>query len=184
MVTNLGNPATRRFKGRPCRVKPPAPSAPLLPPVGTRPESRLLGQILIEMGAIGPDGLAEALSIQHLDDERVGEALVRIKACSDWDICRALARQFGLPALQSIDAEEIDDRLVETLPISYARANTAIPHRIEGDVLRVLAADPLKLPDLDDLGALHDAVVSVTLMPSSAIGELSHPVRMGEGVRR
>ncbi len=155
-----------------------ASSEPLLPPVGTRPDPRPIGEILLEMGFVRPEALEEALSAQHLEDERVGETLVRLKHATEWQVCQALARQFGLPCLESVPAEQIDDELVEDLPISYARNNMVIPQRLvpEEHKLYVLAADPHRLLDLDDLGQLFDVEVAITLMPPSAVGELINTV--------
>ncbi len=152
--------------------------SPLLPPVAARPDERPLGEILLEMGAVGPEALAEALSVQHLEDERVGETLVRLKHCGDWDICRALGRQFALPVREKMRPDEIDDELVERLPIAYARSNMVIPSGLDAaaGVVHVLAADPTKLLDLDDLGQIFEAEVEVTLMPSSAVGELINTI--------
>ena len=124
---------------------------PRLPPEGLRPDPRPLGEILIELGYVSPAGLAEALSVQHLEDERVGETLVRLKHCSDWQVCQALARQFALPALESLPPAEIDDELAERLPIGYARGNMLLPRKLDlprdgqAGVLQVLASDPTKL---------------------------------------
>jgi general secretion pathway protein E len=151
---------------------------PRLPPEGLRPDSRPLGELLIELGHVSPAALAEALSVQHLEAERVGETLVRLKHCGDWQVCQALARQFGLPALESLPAAEIDDELAERLPIGYARGNMVLPRRLdrEAGVLQVLASDPTKLLDLDDLSQVYDAVVEITLMPSSTVGELINTI--------
>jgi general secretion pathway protein E len=154
------------------------PLAPRLPPEGLRPDPRPLGEIMIERGFTDPAALAEALSVQHLEGERVGETLVRLKHCSDWQVCQALAQQFGLPPLESLAAIEIDDELAERLPIGYARANMLLPRRLDREqgVLQVLASDPTKLLDLDDLQQVYDAVIEVTLMPASAIGELINTI--------
>jgi len=151
---------------------------PLLPPVGARPERRLLGEILIEMEAVAPEALAEALAAQHLEQERVGETLVRLKHCSDWQVCQALARQFGLPARDSVPADDVEDDLAEQLPISYARANMVIPWRLDKDerTLKVLAADPTRLHALDDLYRIYDAELDVTLLPRSAVSDLINTV--------
>ncbi|MCA9656223.1 MAG: Flp pilus assembly complex ATPase component TadA [Myxococcales bacterium] len=158
---------------------PPPPSPqPRLPPQGLRPDTRPLGEIMIERGFVTPEALAEALSVQHLEDERLGETLVRLKHCSDWQVCQALAQQFGLPALESLPPTQVDDELAERLPISYARGNMLLPRRFvtEGGTLEVLASDPTKLLDLDDLAQVYDAEVELTLMPSSAVGELINTI--------
>ena len=154
------------------------PSGPLLPAPGVRPDGRPIGELLIELNFCTPDQLAEALSAQHLNDERVGETLVRLKYATDWQVCQALARQFGLPCRESIAVDQIDDELVEELPISYARDNFLIParHDKEAGILHVLAADPHKLLDIDDLSHVYDAEVQVTLMPAPVVGDLVNKV--------
>lgn len=151
---------------------------PLLPPQGLRPDARPIGEILVEHGFVGPEQLAEALSAQHLEDERVGETLVRLKYASDWQICQALAQQFGMPCRESIKAEEVQDELVEELPISYARNSLLIPERLDAEqgILHVLAADPHKMLDLDDLAQVYDAQVEVILMPAGAVSELINKI--------
>ncbi|HVI00060.1 MAG TPA: ATPase, T2SS/T4P/T4SS family [Enhygromyxa sp.] len=141
-------------------------------------ERRPLGEILLEMGVITPEQLSEALSSQHLDNQRVGEMLVRLDHCQEIDVTRALARQFGLPVNEVVGDEDIDDVLCEQLPIGYARSNLVLPWRLErdnefgGDRLFVLAADPLKLDELDDLASVYDAEVEVSLSTPSRVLEL------------
>ncbi len=163
----------------PAPVAPEAPVAqPRLAAVGLRPDSRPLGEILVELGFTTAEGLAEALSVQHLEDERVGETLVRLKHCTDWQVCQGLAQQFGLPSVERVSPDEIEDELVESLPISYARGNMLLPWRLDEDlgVLDVLASDPTKLLDLDDLAQVYDCEVEMTLMPSSVVGELINKI--------
>lgn len=151
---------------------------PLIAAMGTRPDERQIGTILIELGFVGPEALQEALDAQHLEDERVGETLVRLKHCSDWQITQALGKQFGLPVKESLAADQVQDELVEELPIGFARANFVIPVKLDREmgVLYVMTADPTRLLDLDDMGQVYDAEVSVTLMPASSVSELINTV--------
>jgi general secretion pathway protein E len=160
------------------QVAPAPRPEPLLAPLGARPDTRLIGELLLEMGFCTAEGLAEALTVQHLEDERVGETLVRLRHASEWQVTQALARQFGMPCLERVRPDEVQDELVEDLSITYARANWVLPYRHdrEADVLYVFAADPHKILDLDDLGQVYDADVSVTLMPASMVAELINTI--------
>jgi general secretion pathway protein E len=151
---------------------------PLLAPEGLRPDQRPLGEILLELGFVTPEALEEALAAQHLEGERIGETLVRLRHLNDWQLCQALGRQFGLPCLEKLSANDVDDELVEVLPIGYARSNMVIPQRFDrkGGRLYVVAADPCKLLDLDDLGHLYDAELDVTLIPVSVASDLINTV--------
>lgn len=143
-------------------------------PVAQRPDHRLIGELLLEAGSCTPEGLGEALAAQHLEHERVGETLVRLKHCTEWNLTQGLARQFGLPCIEELSVEELDDELVERLSIGYARTNRLIPRRLdrERDVLEVLIGDPHRLLDIDDLAQIYDAEVQPVLMPPSRIDEL------------
>ena len=166
--------------------QPPASFVPSAPPPGPAAaaaaqavpslefERRPIGEILLEMGAITPEQLAEALSAQHLEGERVGETLVRLNHCNELAIARALGRQFALPVQAEITHEDIDDELIEKLPIGYARGNFVLPWRLDrdDDRLDVLAADPLKLDELDDLSTVYDAELEVHLLGKSRVLEL------------
>lgn len=151
---------------------------PLLPAVGRRPDRRLIGELLLEAGACTPEGLAEALSAQHLEDERVGETLVRLKHCDEWAVTQALAQQFGLPACERVSPDQIDDELVERLSIGFARSNGVMPQKLdeEAGVLHVFASDPQRLMDLDDLGQLYRAELHVTMMPPGIMAELINTI--------
>ena len=165
---------------------PPPPGASQPPPPTQAPaparaqtpllsfERRPIGEILLEMGAIKPEQLAEALQAQHLEGERVGETLVRLDHCTELDIAKALGRQFALPVEAEINDEDIEDELIEQLPIGYARGNLVLSWRLEReeDLLHVLTADPLRLDELDDLATVYDAELEVYLTSKSRVLEL------------
>jgi general secretion pathway protein E len=136
--------------------------------------ARPLGELLLEAGAISPEQLAEALSAQHLENERVGETLVRLEHCTEWDICIALGKQFGLPVREFVGDDVVQDVLIESLPIGYARNNMVLPWRLDRELERldVFAADPLRLDALDDLASVYDAEVEVTLISRTLALEL------------
>ncbi|MGB1699797.1 MAG: GspE/PulE family protein, partial [Nannocystaceae bacterium] len=143
-----------------------------------RPDGRQLGEILLEMGSVTPEQIAEALAVQHLEQDRIGEALVRLHHCTEKEVCDALGRQFGLPTMATIAEADIDDELVEELPIGFARSNVCLPWKLDRDLdeIHVLSADPLRLFDLDDLGQIFDAEVQITLMSRSAVIELINKI--------
>ncbi|KIG18537.1 Type IV fimbrial assembly, ATPase PilB [Enhygromyxa salina] len=162
--------------GAPPPAPPPGsgPAQQAAAPPRFQLERRPIGEILLEAGVIRPEHLAEALSAQHLEDERVGETLVRLGHCTELDVTKALARQFGLPINSELSDEDVDDSLIERLPIGYARGNLVLPFRLDraDDRLEVLAADPLKLDEIDDLSTVYDAEVEVWLTSQTRVLEL------------
>ena len=175
-------------KSAPAREEEPV-SAPIIEKVekkGTRPElpsvsaadRRPIGTLLLEAGVINAEQLQEALAVQHLEEERVGTTLVHLDHCSAWELCQALATQFGLPAIESVSEDDIEDALIEELPIAYARSNFVMPWYLDEDSreIFVLAADPLKLLDLDDLAQVYDAEPVIALMPAAQMLELINKI--------
>lgn len=166
----------------PSRRPPPRNTSPGRPTsvraLSQRPDGRQLGEILLELTSVTAEQLAEALAVQHLEDERVGETLVRLHHCTEREVCDALGRQFGLPTIATVAESDIDDALVEELPIGFARSNVCMPWKLDRDLdeIHVLSADPLRIFDLDDLGQVFDAEVRVTLMSKAAIIELINKI--------
>ncbi|MEE9386285.1 MAG: ATPase, T2SS/T4P/T4SS family [Nannocystaceae bacterium] len=147
-------------------------------PVDRHGDRRRLGEILVEAAAITSPQLEEALASQHLEQNRIGAALVGLKYCTEEDVCRGLGEQFGLPVCERVSVDEVDDELVEKLPMGYARDNDLLPWKLDSEagVLEVLAADPLRLLSLDDLGQVYDADVNITLLPHSVLTDLINRV--------
>ena len=157
---------------------PPPPARKAEGATWREPDRRPLGQILIEMGACGPDQLGDALAAQASEGERVGTVLVRMGYCTGWDVCRALAQQFGLPCLETLKPDQVQDELVEQLPITYAKTNEVLPirHDEEMDELHVVAGDPMRLFGLDDLAQVYGSEPIVTLMPSETVRDLINTI--------
>ena len=70
-----------------------------------RGSSLKIGQILINMGAITPDQLDQALSMQKQNNLRLGEMIIKEKMCEEEKVCYALSKQFSIPF---VDLEEVE----------------------------------------------------------------------------
>ena len=65
---------------------------------------------------MGPEQLAESLVAQKIENERIGVTLTRLNYCTEWQVCQALAQQFGLPCIEKLKPDQVQDELVEELP--------------------------------------------------------------------
>jgi general secretion pathway protein E len=141
-------------------------------------DRRPIGQILIERGFLGPEQLAEALAAQKIENERIGVTLARLNYCSEWQVCQALAQQFGLPCIETMKPDDVQDELVEELPITYAKSNLVLPIKLDEEMgeLHVLAGDPMQLMGMDDLGSVYDAEPVIFLMPPTTVQELINTI--------
>ncbi len=130
-----------------------------------------LGQILIGAGAISPAQLEAALEAQRGEHagQRIGEVLVRLRACSEEQVLRALAAQLDLPFEPVIDAERCSPELARRVPINFAKQSRMVPLGEEGGAVRVAVADPLDTAALDNLAMLLSARLEPTVAPPQAI---------------
>lgn len=110
---------------------------------------RPLGQILIQQGAITEAQLQDAL-MHRTPGLRLGGSLLHQGTINANQLAHALAEQRGVTA-ESIDAWQIPEQLINTVPANIALHHAIIPLRNEGDVLVVAsegAIDPVSLAAL------------------------------------
>jgi type II secretion system protein E len=131
--------------------------------------TRMLGQILLDAGIIGEETLAAALGRTRRTNERLGEALIAMRAVSKDDVLRSLAVQVGVPFLPP---EEIPSALpvIKTLSPKYLRQYVAVPVTLDGVVVTVATADPTNPVLIDDLHqALRGLQIKFCIAPPEAI---------------
>ncbi len=132
---------------------------------------RLLGQILVSGGGITAAQLEQALVTQAAEGGRIGDLLMKMRACGEEDVLRALADQLGIGYAAELKQEELDADLAVKVPIGFAKQHRVLPVRREGKAVVLATADPLDLGALDDIRALLVAEVFPVLVPSGKILE-------------
>ena len=97
-----------------------------------------------------PETLEAALARSQRTRERLGEALIAMRAASKDDVLRGLATQVGLPYLSR---EEIPSALpvMKNLSPKYLQEYVACPIAVEGSTVTLATADPTNPVLLDDL---------------------------------
>ncbi|TNF24374.1 MAG: type II secretion system protein GspE [Deltaproteobacteria bacterium] len=128
-------------------------------------ERRLLGEILVDMGIVSPQTVKNGLEVQEDRGGRLGEILLSMKAIDEAQLASALAEQFGLEYVATIDVDDIDPKLVADLTLGYARTNLVLPLAAHEDEVRVAVADPLNTFGIDDIRTLFDRDVEVVIAP-------------------
>lgn len=162
---------------------PPRPFSPedaLTPPPATTatPAKTRLGSVLLEMGLISHDELAELLAQQREEGGRLGELLVALNRLSPEQVTKALAKRLGVEYFEL--STPPDASVAGRIDDAAARRYLALPIRRDPDgVLVVAMADPQDLPAIDDLRLLLDEPIRVGLaMPESIMAH----VGVGAGV--
>ena len=139
---------------------------------------KLLGQILLELGASGVtiDTIDQALVLQAKEGGRLGEVLVKMRVATEEDVLQALGRQLGIAVLLDLKMDEVDAELATRVPIGFSKQHRVLPLRNEGGTILVATADPLDVWAFDDLRGQLGADVQPVLHPSGKILDLINHV--------
>ena len=133
-------------------------------------ESLDLGQILVRETRLSPEQLEQARLRQVEKHERLTDVLIEEGFLNPDEVLHALGHQQGLPVLSDIDPAEVDETLLPTLPIAFAKQHRVLPlgWSREG-VLRVAVADPLDVAPIDDLHLLFDGAEIELVLARDAV---------------
>lgn len=132
--------------------------------------TQLLGEILIDIGAIGGGQLQVALAEQRRLGGRIGEILLSKEVITDEQLSQALARQQGLEWCPSSELKPSEEAL-NLLDAGSARAFSALPLGVSQGQLRIAIGNPENLPLLSDLENLSGCSVVPVLAASDALNE-------------
>ncbi|MFL6711820.1 MAG: GspE/PulE family protein [Sulfurifustis sp.] len=102
---------------------------------------RPLGEILVARGYVTAEALAAAAKSGA---ERLGERLLEIRAITPDQLAEALAEQQGLPYADLRNFRAAPE-LFELIPASFAYQHIVLPYRQTDDALEVVIADPFDL---------------------------------------
>ncbi len=120
-------------------------------------EALELGEILLRTTRLSAEQLERARQRQVESGERLSEILIAEGLLGPDEVRGALAEQLGLPIRSELDPEDVDEELVERLPIAFAKQHRLLPiGRSESGEIRIAVADPLDTAPLDDLRLLFD----------------------------
>ena len=140
-------------------------------PSDQRSESLELGHILVRQTRLSPEQLQQARLRQIESHERLADIVVEEGFLNADEVLQALGHQQGLAIISNIDPEEIDETLLPTIPITFAKQHGLLPlNWVAEGVLRVAVADPLDVAPIDDLHLLFDgAEIEIVLARESVI---------------
>ena len=111
--------------------------------------------------------LQECVQIQEEEGGRLGDILLRKKYVLPHEIMRALCAQIDLPYVEDLKANEIDPKLVDKIPINYARTREVLPIERTDTHLTVAMSDPFNLESIEDIRILFGCPNIRTVVSSS-----------------
>ena len=129
-----------------------------------------LGDFLLSDKLITREQLDQALETQKKEPGKLGSILIRLGFVSEEDIAQALSKQFGYPSI-NLSKFEIDEKVVDLIKPEIARKHIVMPvHRI-GSILTIAMGDPSNLFVLEELRFSTNLRIQAVISPESSILE-------------
>lgn len=104
-------------------------------------DQRILGQILLDQGAVSPRNLMHAVLLQRHEAARLGEILLANDWVSESDLSRALSRQWRTTEVD-LETTPPDARLIDEAGPDLCLAHGVVPWRRVGGVTYVATSRP------------------------------------------
>ncbi|MFH2011040.1 MAG: type II secretion system ATPase GspE [bacterium] len=144
----------------------------------------LLGELLMQQAGVTAEQIATALETQEVEGGRLGEILIRARACSEEQVQQALAEQLGLEFVETLLPDEVDVELLRDLPIGYVKAQRCLPLRRTERGVVMAVADPLNATAQDDVRTLLEVEIELVVVSPARIIEVINTVytRRGDAV--
>jgi type IV pilus assembly protein PilB len=153
-------------------------------PAGGGPRRKRLGEILVSMGKVKPDQVAEALKVQKDKGGAIGAVLVDLGYCDQSDITAGLAVQMGMRRVE-LDELEIPPEIIEKLDAITARSYSVVPIEFDLGRLTVAIADPNNFRAVDELRTLLGCeVVAAVADPAAVVRALDKYYAQTESVEQ
>ena len=127
-----------------------------------------LGQILLEMGKITPEKLADAMAIKQKRGGAIGAVLVDLGYVDQADVSAALAIQAGMRRV-NLDTIEIPHDVIEKMDAMTARSYSVVPIEFKDGKLTVAMSDPNNFRALDELHMLLDYEIEAAVADPAAV---------------
>ncbi|MBP7934751.1 MAG: Flp pilus assembly complex ATPase component TadA [Phycisphaerae bacterium] len=112
-----------------------------------------IGEILVELGYLTPDRLAQTIHAGNGDNLRTGERLCRLGLIREEDLVHALAIQCGIPHVD-LGTVEVAQEALRCLPPDLAQRYRALPLSMAEGRIHLAMADPFNFRAVEDISAV------------------------------
>lgn len=128
-----------------------------------------LGEILINKGAVSPDGLRAALEACRRHGGRLGTWLVRLGLVNEASLLEALAEQTGCPPALTLDLATAPADIRGLIPAAVAKRNMMVAFARQGRNLSVAMLHPNDLVAIDEISSITGLVVRPHVATEAAL---------------
>ncbi len=129
-----------------------------------------LGELLVKSKAVTQEQLSEALIGQKKTGKMVGSVLVEMGALSDSELLQFLSEQHGVPSIK-LSEFQIDQDVLKIIPAGVASKYQVMPISAKDSTLTVAMMDPGNIFALDDIKFLTGYRVEPLIASENAVTE-------------
>ncbi|MCA9839445.1 MAG: Flp pilus assembly complex ATPase component TadA [Trueperaceae bacterium] len=130
-----------------------------------------LGEILVDLGFVGQLEIDEALNRQRSGGGRLEDTLVQSGKISPEMLAKSLAMQLGYEFIDEANIK-VDPYAVTLVPEATSRRYSAMPVRLDGNVLIVAMKDPRHVFALDDIRLITGKEIQPAVATEEALTNL------------
>jgi len=130
--------------------------------------NKQLGELLIDRGLLTPEKLEKALVYQRDKGGLIGEIIVELGFVKEEDIAQALTTQYGFPFLP-LGNYDINADILSIIPVRVAKQYLLIPVDKIGNNLTIAMSNPLNVQAVEDVELLSGCSVQIFVSTSSDV---------------
>ena len=134
-----------------------------------------IGELLLRYTSLTEEQLRDALKLQQESGMLIGDILLKKNFIHPHDIVKVICHQINIPYVSEIKIDDIDQDLVDDIPINYAKANEAIPIFKTDYSVSVVMSDPFNTDVINDLQEIFQREVKILI---------SSPLKIQEAINR
>jgi hypothetical protein len=133
-----------------------------------RVNKKPLGELLLDRGIINQSQMDKGLDFQREKGGLIGEILVELGFVKEDDIAQALTAQYGFPYLP-LGNYDVDSDITSIIPSRVARQYLLVPIDKIGNNLTLAMSNPLNIQAIEDVELLSGCSVQTFVSTSSDI---------------
>jgi len=133
-----------------------------------RINNRPLGELLLDRGIISQSQLDQGLDLQREKGGLIGEILVELGFVKEDDIAQSLTAQYGFPYLP-LGNYDVDTNITSIIPGRVAKQYLLVPIDKIGNNLTLAMSNPLNIQAIEDVELLSGCSVQAFVSTSSDI---------------
>lgn len=133
-----------------------------------RVNKKQLGELLLERGILNQFQLDQALGVQRDKGGLIGEILVELGFVKEDDIAQSLTAQYGFPYLP-LGSYDVNTEITSIIPARVARQYLLVPIDKIGNNLTLAMSNPLNVQAIEDVELLSGCSVQTFVSTSSDI---------------